>query len=155
VAQLGRAERVQRRRQPERQQLERDRRADPLDHLVARGDHDEARSRRRDDLLARVCAPAALDEPAVGIDLVGAVDRDVERVELLERLDVDPERARRHLGGDRGRHAADRQPAGRQHRQQRRDRRARPQPHPVAVAHERRRRLGRGALLRDAVSHRR
>ena len=50
-------------------------------------DHHEAVGRRRDDLLARVRAAAALDEPAVGVDLVGAVDRDVEPVELLERLD--------------------------------------------------------------------
>ena len=119
--------------EPEREQLERDRRPDRVDDLVASGDHDEAVGRRGDDLLARVRAAAALDEPAVGLDLVGAVDRDVEPVELLERLDREPERARRDLGRDRGRDAADVEPARGERRQQVGDRRAGAEPDPVAV----------------------
>ena len=60
-----------------------------LDRLRRVGDHDEALGRRGDDLLARVGAAAALDQPAVRGDLVGAVDRDVEPVEPVERLDRD------------------------------------------------------------------
>ena len=66
---------------------------DRVDGLGRVGDDDEALGGRGDDLLARVRAAAALDEPAVGRDLVGAVDRDVEPVEALERLDRDPELA--------------------------------------------------------------
>jgi hypothetical protein len=155
VAQLGRAQQPQRRGQPERQQLERDRRHDPVDDLVRRRDHDEPLGRRRDDLLARMRAAAALDQPALGVDLVGAVDRDVEPLELLERLDLDPQRARRDLGRDGGRHAADVQLPRRERRQHRRDRRAGAEPDLVAVAHQLRRRLGRRALLGIAISHRR
>ena len=49
-----------------------------LDRLARVGDHDEALGGRGDDLLAQVGAAAALDQPAVGRHLVGAVDRDVE-----------------------------------------------------------------------------
>ncbi len=38
----------------------------------------------RDDLLVRVSAAAALDEPSAWIDLIGAVDRDVQVTELVE-----------------------------------------------------------------------
>ena len=55
----------------------------------------------RDDLLARVRAPAALDQPRPGGDLVGAVDRDVELVERLERLHREPgARAATTVAGD-------------------------------------------------------
>ena len=60
-----------------------------------------------DDLLAQVGAAAALDQPAVGGDLVGAVDRDVEPLQAVEVLDRDAELARLFLGGDRGGDAAD------------------------------------------------
>ena len=49
-----------------------------VDRLARVGDDDEALGRRGDDLLAQVGAAAALDQPAVGRHLVGAVDRDVE-----------------------------------------------------------------------------
>src|SRR5262249_33502633 len=59
---------------------------------------------RGDDLLAQVGRAAALDQPAVGPDLVGAVDRDVEPREAVEILDGDAEGAGlplgRHRGGD-------------------------------------------------------
>ena len=157
VAQLGLAERAQRRREPERRAA----RAGPAARsasttLSRRGDHDEAVGRRRDDLLARVRAAAALDEPAVGVDLVGAVDRDVEPVELLERLDREPERARGDLGGDRRRDAAQSSarappaPAASEATVE-------PVPRPTRSPSLRRarRRLGRRALLGVAVSHRR
>ena len=96
-------------------QLERDRGADLSDRLGRVGDHDEPLGRRGDDLLARVGAAAALDQPAVGGDLVGAVDRDVEAVEAVELLDLDPElraparwsrpRSRRSGSRPRGRRA--------------------------------------------------
>ena len=156
VAQLGLAERAQRRRDPERQQLERHRRPERVDDLVARGDHHEAVGRGRDDLLARVRAAAALDDPVVGIDLVGAVDRDVEPVELLERLDREPERARGDLGGDRGGDAA--QPSARARASAGSSgATVEPVPSPTRLPSSisADRRLGRGALLGVAVSHRR
>ena len=97
-AQLGVAELAQSRRQPEGVQLERDRGADLRDRLRRVGDHDEPVGRRGDDLLARVRAAAALDQPAVRGDLVSAVDRDIEAVEPVELLDRDAERARLILG---------------------------------------------------------
>ena len=59
--------------------------------LVRRDDDDEAARRRRDDLLAGVRGSAALDEPAVRGHLVGAVDRDVQLAELVERFHAQPE----------------------------------------------------------------
>ena len=49
------------------------------------GDDDEVPRGGGRDLLSQVCAPAALDEPPVGRDLVGAVDRQVQFVEGVER----------------------------------------------------------------------
>jgi hypothetical protein len=69
---------VQGRRHPELEQLQRDRRGEPLDELRRRDDDDEPVSRRGDDLLARVGAAATLDEPSVGRDGAGPVDRHVE-----------------------------------------------------------------------------
>ena len=80
-----------RRRDPERKQLERNRRRDIVDELVRRDDDDEALGRRRHDLLARVGAAASLYDPAVACDLVGAVHCDIEASELRargERLDA-------------------------------------------------------------------
>jgi len=106
---------------------------DALDDLLAGGDDDEPLGGDGDDLLARVRAPAALDQPGPGGDLVGAVDRDVQRRELVERLDGQTQRDRRGLGRGRGRHAAQGEPARGQRGQQRRDRRAGAEPdaHPV------------------------
>ena len=79
VAQLDLgAEAGEGRAQAEGEQLQRHRRAERADRLARVGDDDEAPRRRGDDLLALVGGPAALDQPAVGGDLVGAVDRDVE-----------------------------------------------------------------------------
>ena len=92
VTQLRRADPRERCLDSEREQLERDRRSHPLDELVRRHDHDEAVRRRGDDPLARVRSAVSLDDPAVGGELVGAVDREVEppRCALaLERDDVE------------------------------------------------------------------
>ena len=105
---------------------------------------------------SRVCAPPPpLMTQLSGIDLVGAVDRDVEPVELLERLDREPERAGGDLGGDRGGDAAQRQPAAGERRQQRGDGRAGAEADPARRPRSARRGLGRGALVGLAVSHRR
>src|ERR1700761_3268427 len=90
----------------EGEELQRDRAGEALDRLRGVGDDDEALGRRGDDLLPQVGAAAALDQPAVRGDLVGAVDREVEPAEAVEVLDRDAERARLVFGRRRGRHAA-------------------------------------------------
>ena len=108
VAQLDLgAEPGQGRGDAEGEQLQRHRPAQGVDRLAGVGDDDEALGRRGDDLLAQVGGPAALDQPAVGGDLVGAVDRDVEPLQAVELLDRDPQLARLFLGRDRGGDAAD------------------------------------------------
>ena len=105
-----------------------------VDRLAGVGDDDEAAGRCGDDLLAQVGAAAALDQPPLRGDLVGAVDRDVERLERAELLDRDPELPRLILGRDRGGDAADAVKApGGERRQQVGDRRSRPEAdgHPV------------------------
>ncbi len=136
VAQRHRLEPQQRRAEAVLEQLERHRRRERFDELVGRGDHDEAVGRRRDGLLARVRAAAALHEPARRRDLVGAVDRDVEpigRVGAAERLDGQPERACRLLGRRRRGHAAQVESARGERGQEVRNRRAGAEPdrHPV------------------------
>ena len=71
--------------------LQRDRGPDPVHRLRGVRDHDEALRRGGDDLLAGVGAAASLDQPMIGRDLVGAVDRDVEPIELVEGLHRDAE----------------------------------------------------------------
>jgi hypothetical protein len=141
------AEQPQRGGHPEAQQLERHGRPQRVDDLVRGGDHDEPRRRHGHDLLARVRAAAALDRPAVGRHLVGAVDRDVERVERLERLDDQPQLAGQALGGRRRGHAAQRQAALGQGRQQVAHRRPRSQADAHPVLDQRGGGLRRGALL--------
>ena len=110
VAQHRVSEPAQRRGHAVGEQLERDRRRQRLDQLVRRGDHDEALGGTRDDLLARVGSAAALHEPPGRIDLIGAVDRDVEPVEAVERLHRDAEPAGGLLGRGRGGDAAQPEP---------------------------------------------
>jgi hypothetical protein len=69
------------------EELDRNRRCDRLDELVRGGDDDEAVGGGGDDLLAGVRAAAALDDPAVGRDLIRSVDCDVEPGDAVERLD--------------------------------------------------------------------
>ena len=81
--------------------------ADPVHGLGRVDDDDEPVGGRGDDLLAGVRSAAALDQPAVRRDLVGAVDREIEAVEAVERLDLEAERTRRGFGLGGGRDAAD------------------------------------------------
>jgi hypothetical protein len=148
----GVPQRRERRRQPEGQQLERDRRADAIDELVPRGDHDEAIRRGGDELLARVRAAAALDDPAVGRDLVCSVDRDVEPLERLTGLDAQAERRRRRRGRRRRRDARHVEPPGGERGQQVRDGRARAEPHAHPVPHQVRR-VPRGERLVALGAH--
>jgi hypothetical protein len=83
VSGTRRSERTQRALDPETQELQRNGRLQALDCLLGRGDDHEGPRRRGDDLLPRVgCAPA-LDQPALRVDLVRSVDRDVEFTELV------------------------------------------------------------------------
>ena len=110
--------------------------------------------RRGDDLLARVRAAAALDEPAGRVDLVGAVDRDVEAVERVEGLDGQPELARLVLGRGRGRDAAQPgQPALGQRVEQVRDVEPVPSPTVIPSSHQLGGGARGGALLVLGVGH--
>src|SRR5205823_14806500 len=140
----GGGDATRRRLEPEGEQLERHGRGERLDELVRRGDDDEAVGRGGDDLLARVRRAAALDEPAVRRDLVGAVDRDVETVERVERLDRQTEPARRLLRPERRGDAADPQVPRRESREEEPDRRAGAETDGHSVLDE----LGRGLRRR-------
>ena len=93
-------------------------------------------------------AAAALDQPAVGGDLVGAVDRDVEPVEPVERLDRDA-RARAPDSSVATEVATQRivELARGERRQQMGDGRARPEPDHHAVGDQLGGGLGGDALL--------
>ena len=77
--------------------------AEPAHALARVADDDELLGGRGDDLLAEEGGAEALDEVERGVDLVGAVDADVERaragVEVEER---DAELVGEHLGAARG-----------------------------------------------------
>ena len=98
-----------------------------LDGLVGRDDDDKALGCGGHDLLPGQRSSAALHEPAVSRHLVGAVDREVEPIERVERLYVEPEIACCVLGGGRRRHAPDGEATRDQRGQEVRDRRARAQ----------------------------
>ena len=107
-----------------------------------------------DDLLAGVRAAAALDEPARRIDLVGAVDGDVQLGERFERLDADAQLGRAVLGGRRGRDASQvAQVLLGQRVEQVRDRRPGPEPDGHPVLDQLRRRDGSSLLLPFDVRH--
>jgi hypothetical protein len=142
------AERAQRRRQAEREQLERHGRRERIDGLRAVGDDDEPRGCRGDELLPGVRTAAALDQPPVRRDLVGAVDRQVEAVERREVLDGQPQLVRLPLGRDaRGDAAHAAHPADGQRRQEVGDGRAGAQAEAHPVLDELGRGLGGGALV--------
>ena len=149
AAQLDRlAEALQGRAQAEAEQLQRHRGAQRRDRLSGVGDHDEALGRGGDDLLAQLGAAAALDQPAVGGDLVCSIDRDVKSLQLAELLDPEAQLPGLALGRRRGRDAADlAQTAPRQRRQQVGDRRAGAEADRHAVEDQLRRRLGGEPLL--------
>ena len=89
IPQRHRADASHRRVQAEGEQFQRNRSAQDLDWLRLICDDDEAICRDRDEFLAGVRRAAAFDQPTVRRDLVGAVDRDVEPLDVTERLDPD------------------------------------------------------------------
>ena len=130
-AQADVADRADRGRQAERPQFERHRGMQRRHELVGRDDDHETPRRHGDDLLAQLGPMTALDRPVVGRDLVGAVDRDIELVDGIERLHRQPELGRQLGRLGRGRHAAQtaQAPLG-QRRQQEGHRPPGAQPHP-------------------------
>jgi hypothetical protein len=82
------------------------------------GDHDHPVRRRGDDLLAQQRAAAALDEIERGIDLVGAVDGEIEPVDLVQRGQTNAAAYRIGTGGFRGWHADHIEPVANTHPQQ-------------------------------------
>jgi hypothetical protein len=75
---------------------------------LARADDDRLLAADRgDDLLAEERTASALDHVEARVDLVRAIDRQVDRVDVLERREGDPERARLLFRIERRRHAAD------------------------------------------------
>ena len=75
-----------RRAEPKRNDLDRQRKAaERLDPFRLVGNHDHAVGSRRHDLFPQQGAAAALDEVERGVDLVGAVDGQVEPVDLVQR----------------------------------------------------------------------
>ena len=111
IAQHRAGERAQGGRQPEGQELQRDRRTETIDRLVRGHDDHEAIRRRGHDPLAGVRPSPALDQPADGVDLVGPVDGQVESIDVGEGPDVEPDGAGELCGGRRGRGTGDVQPA--------------------------------------------
>ena len=92
-------------------------RAKPVDQLLVIHHHHEPFARCCDDLLAQQCAAAALDQgKAAALDLVGAVDRQIDAAVLGEAGQRDAEPARQVssvLGGrDRDDRKALRHPLG-------------------------------------------
>ena len=87
------------RRKPERNDLDRQRKgAEPRDDLGRIRDDDHPLRGGGDDLLAQQRAAAALDQPELGIDLVGTVDRQIELWDLVQKLRRNAERLRLRLG---------------------------------------------------------
>ena len=153
VAQRCRTERPERRPNAERQQLQRNGRRQLLYDLVGGDDDHEAVSGGCDDLLTGLRSAAALHQPTVRRHLIGAVDRQIEAIERVECLDGQAELTRLVLGLQRGRDAADVEPASRERRQEVSDRRPRAEPYRHPVPDELGRSLGREALF-VVVAHR-
>ena len=147
IAQRHVPEAVERRREAELEQLERHRSVQRGHRLRRVGDDHEPVGRDRDQLLARVRGASALHEPAVGRDLVRAVDRHVEAIDRVERLDSQAQLGRGLLGARRCRDAAQVELSPGQRGQQVRHRRARAEPDGHPVFHELSRRLGGEPLL--------
>jgi len=90
IAQLDRANASYGRSEPEGQQLEGYRSLQRFDWLRRIGDDDKTVGCARYDFLAGVRRSAPFDEPAVRGNLVGAVDDNIETLDLAKRLDPDP-----------------------------------------------------------------
>ncbi len=78
-----------------------------LDPFRIVGDHDHAIRRRRHDLFAQQRAAAALDDVKSRIDLVRAIDGQIEPVDVVQRRQRDAAALRVGTGRLRGRHADD------------------------------------------------
>ena len=102
-------DREARRREPEVDDLdgEREARAEALGALRRVDDDHLACARLRDELLAEQRAATALDEVELRVDLVGAVDRDVDLPRHVVGEQRDPDAPGLVRGLDRGRHADD------------------------------------------------
>ena len=105
VSRGDRFDQPHRRQQPEAHNLDGKRKdAERADQLALVGDHHHAVGRGGDDLLAQQRAAAALDQPKLIVDLVGAIDGEIEMRRLVERGERDVEPlglgARRIGGGD-------------------------------------------------------
>ncbi len=109
-------------------------------------DHHELVGCGGHDLLAGLRAACALHQPAAGRDLVGAVDRHVERVEAVELLDAQPELAPGRERVRRRRDADDVEVPCGEGREQVLDGRAGAEPDAHAVVDER-----RGGLCGDSL----
>ncbi len=114
--------------EPEGEQLKGDRAVQDLDRLGRVGDDDETVRRTGDNLLAGVCAAAALYQPAVWGDLICAVNGHVEMLDVLQCLHLQAELARGVVGARRRGGAADVERPARQGRQQEPHRRAGAEP---------------------------
>jgi hypothetical protein len=102
-----------RRRQPERNYLHgQGKTAEDIDPFGIVGDHDHAIRRRRHDLLPQQRAAAALDQVERGIEFVGAIDGEIEPVDLVERGQGDLALLRLNASNLRGRYADHAQPTG-------------------------------------------
>ena len=78
--------------------------------LVRLDQVDASRRGMRHDLLARHRAASALDHAQRGIDLVGAVEQEIEAPDFLEAADGEPQRSRQVVRGLAGSDAAKHQP---------------------------------------------
>ncbi len=102
----NRLDQPHRRHQSEAHHLDRQReQAERRDQLALVGDHHHPVRRRGHDLLAQQRAAAALDHAQLIVDLVGAVDRQIELRRLVERGQRDAELLGLHPRGLRGRDA--------------------------------------------------
>jgi ribulose-phosphate 3-epimerase len=145
ISQPGVLEALQRRSQSEHRELEWNGCRDSRDELVRRDRDDEAIRGCGDDLLARVGSSRSLHHPAVGGDLVGAVNREVEpseRMRACKGLDSEPERERSALRRRRGCDAAKIESARRERLEKVRGGRAGPETDAHAVFDEPGGRLG-------------
>ena len=100
-----RGDHVAGRREAEGHDLERQREgAQGLDLLGGVGDDDHAAGRGGNDLLAQQGAAAAFDQAQLAVDLVGTVDGQIEKRQIVQRRHADAEslglRLRRRGGGD-------------------------------------------------------
>src|SRR5689334_21948118 len=124
VAQRGWADPAHGGAQPEGQELERYWSVQRRDRLGGVGDNDEPVRGPGHDLLPGVRAAAALDQPAVRGDLVGAVDGDVEPVDARDVFDPQAQLTRRVLSTRRRGGAEDVEGSFGQGREQKRHGRA-------------------------------